>query len=166
MSFLKITPELIAAVGAKTEEEFPAAFIAKLAELGTPKADTALAATVTALSGKVTTIETTLASLPKPITEARITEIAVAAVPADIIAKAKAAGKEGAASSLANTGSRQPANMSAADQDEGGKKQTFAEVVKALVAAGKSKTQAIVEGMKTAPAAYAEYQKTGGQLWN
>lgn len=117
MSFIKITPELIAAVGATGEEDFNAKLIAKLGEIAPPKKDAAL----TELEGKVASLESTVAALPKPLDQAAIQAAAIAAVPADLVAKAKAAGKEGAALALANTGSKQPANMSAADNDEGGK---------------------------------------------
>lgn len=121
MSFLKITPELLAALGAKDESECAVKLIEVLGTIK-GKADAGLTETVTALSGKFTTLEARVSAIPAPIGEDRIKAIAVASVPADIKTLAINAGKEAAVSAIAGTGSGQPVKASPQGNDEGGKK--------------------------------------------
>lgn len=133
MSFVKITPELLAAVGAKTEDEFSAKLVEKLLGIGAQAPDAALTLRVTACEGKVGTIESSVAALPKPMDKAAIEAIAVAAIPADIKALAKTEGSRAAVTALANTGSSQPAAANPQNADEGGN----GTPVLALIEAGK-----------------------------
>lgn len=177
MSLIKISPECLTAVGAKSLDEFPGKLAALLVTCA------GLAASLATAQGAITTLETKNGELkaaldlaataiashdteikavkadlgnPATLTEAKIKTIATdtAKTEASRVAVEQIGAIGGAPATAA------PIN---ADKTKAGEK-GFTDLVAAQIAAGKSKIEAVGIVVKSNPAAHAEWLKEGGKL--
>lgn len=158
---------MLVIVGAANVAEFPDKFAA-FAKLAQENAS--------AMAEKQITLESLQASLTalegKILTEARAKEICGESATSAVSTWAgsepgkKIIGAEASritAEALANVGT-QPAKPAPAGSPAAEVKKTFAEIVQANIAGGKTKSAAISAAVESHPAEYKEYLKTGGNL--
>lgn len=174
---IKLSAECLAAVGAKTADEFPAKLAALLNTCAGLSATvdgtkTALATavetigaletkqaesdkTISAQAEKIKTLEAAVGN-PATMTEAKIKEIAAdsAKIEASKVAVEQIGSIGGAPATAA------PVNIGAAKTEA----ESFPDLVASAVAAGKTKTDAVLSAIKTNPEAHAEWLKAGGKL--
>jgi hypothetical protein len=165
---VKITSEMLALVGAKTDAEFPekfTAFVTKAKENETLMAEKqvtleSLQTSITALEGKI-------------LTEARVKEICGESATSAI---STWAGSEGGKKIIGAEASRVVMEASAATGTAPAKpaptstepaaveKKTFADIVQAGMSSGKTKSAAISAAVESNPTEYKAYLATGGKL--
>lgn len=176
-AIVKLPDSAIAAVGAKTPDEFfsklaelllanavnvpliaklKTDFDASIVNIGELKSALETAnTTITAQAGEIKNLSAVVGN-PATMTEARITAIAKEA--GTVAGSAKAVEALAAVGSAPATSA--PVNVPAA---QAGKK-SFPELVAAECATGKSKPDAVMAAIKANPEAHAEWLKIGGKL--
>jgi hypothetical protein len=166
----KISAEVLKEIGATNASEVDSKMAAFISEANQNKASMAEnKTTLETLQASVTKMEGQLANL---LTEAKVKEICGAATTDAISTWAVSdAGKKiisGEASRVVMEAHAAigtvPAKPSPVGAPAAAETKTFAEIVQANVASGKTKTEAISTAVKSNPAEYQAYLKTGGKL--